>query len=385
MRKILLFFLTFLLLSIALVGCGGGGGSNPPPAQPQITSFAFLQQTSAQSAYTTPMLGKFSVLNNDVQFSAAAAATDSSTGKPVSGDLGSIALSADGKKAVVDMYGGTEQAPSNQWDIWVANVSGSNVTLVQVTNDAYEEALPQFSPDGSKVIFMSDQPLNGGPYQWQVFIKNADGTGPEQTLPLPAGMMWAGQPTYSPNGRTIALAASSATTYTQGIFLVNADGTNPHFLTSPYSSTCSCVDELPAFSADGSKIFFSRYNWTSTSEFEAVYVVNADGSNASNPVKLTDGVGIDYDPMSLNVAGLGERVLFCSNRSNPADATYASFEMYSMKTDGTAITRLTSNTLYDGFSLEWYGDSAGAAAQRVKAQPRLIHPPVYPTLRPDWR
>ncbi len=391
MKRIWLFLYSFafIMLSVALNGCGGSSsssnsnGSNPPPTQTQLTSFAFLQQTPSESNYTTPMVGQFSVTGNDVQFSSMTAATDLSTGEPVSGAFGSIAVSVNGKEAVFDMYGGTVQAPSNQWDIWVADISGSTINLVQVTNDSYDDAMPQFSPDGSQIIFMSNRPMNGGQSRWQVFTRNIDGTG-EHALPLEDFILYAGQPTYSPDGRKIAFAMTvGGFGLDEGIAVANSDGSNPHLITWAPSIG---ADELPAFSADGSKIFFNRINQSATPETEDIYMMPANGSIAIQPIKLTDGFGVNFDPVALNVAGLGERVLFSSNRSSPADATAGSFEIYSMKTDGTEISRLTNNALYDAFSTELYGATAGTAQQHVAAQPRLMHPPVhFPTLRPDWR
>ena len=385
MRKVSSLVL-MLLLSAALCGCGGGGGvTEPPPAQPKITNFAYLQATPNQPNEFTPMLGKFTVTGNNVQFSSVPAAYDSSTGQPASGDFYSIALSPDGKRATFDMFGGTMDAPSDQLDIWVANVSGNNVTLTQVTNDIYDDVMPQFSPDGTKVIFMSCRPAvggtrtcTGGVGRWEVVIRNADGNGVEQVLQIPAATIYAGEPTFSPDGRTIALAVTGAI---EGIYLVNADGTNPHPLLSTPPS-CACIDELPAFSLDGKKVFFNRRDYSNSPQLSDIYSVNVDGSN---PTMLTDGVGLNSDAMPLNIVGLGERVLFSSNRGNPTDPSGNSFDIYSMKTDGTGITNLTSNPLYDGFYAEWYEGPANASAQQAKAESRLLHRPTFaPPMRPNW-
>ena len=146
MQTRFLLSLTFLTLGIVLIACGGS--SSRPVVQ--TSTVAFLQETQNRDGLFFPMLGTFSVAANDVRFTAKPAAIDSGTGQNVSAALGSIFLSVSGKKAVFDLYGGTIDAPSTHWDIWVADSDGSR--LVQVTNDTYEDAMPQFSPDGTKVI-----------------------------------------------------------------------------------------------------------------------------------------------------------------------------------------------------------------------------------------
>ena len=139
---------------------------------------------------------------------------------------------------------------------------------------------------------------------------------------------------------------------------MDADGSNPQMLTNPSSTEgCGCHDQTPAFSANGSKITFSREDWTNPdiAHKEDVYIMNADGTGIT---KLTDGVGINFEPMMLNVAGVGERILFSSNRDNLTMPGGMGFEMYSMNLDGTGMTRLTNNNLYDSFQLRvlWVPD-----------------------------
>lgn len=361
MRKLLL--LTLILLLGFLFACGGS--SRP---QSVTSTFAFIQEAPNYSYAFTPMLGQFVVTGSKVAFEATAAAMDAGTGNPVKGEFYSIVLSPDGKKATFDLLGGTLDSPTDQWDIWVANADTSNI--MQITNDSYDDALPQFSPDGTKVVFASYRPVpeTEAAYQWQIVIRNVTGSG-EQVLPIPDGVIYQFHPSYSPDGGKIVMTASGYTSQEvpfAGIYVVNADGSNPTLLTNPLYSSESCYycqDEDPVFTADGTKIVFSRYNDTNNA-VEDVYIMNADGTGVT---QLTDGTAVNADPSLITIQGVGDRILFNSNRSNPSNWGSATFDLYSMKFDGTGVTRLTNNALYDGLSGEWYDvyGTANAASNRV--------------------
>jgi hypothetical protein len=172
----------------------------------------------------SPMLGKFTTTNGNTVFTAYAV-IDPSTNHPVTGAFYSIILSPDGKKAAIDLYGGLD-GDTDQRDIFVADSRGVGHP-VETTNDAYEDIMPQFSPDGKKVVFASLRPIPGyttDEWQWQIAIMNADGSGMEQVLPIPPGIVYRMAPTFSPNGKQIATQAIgdlNAGTPFQAILLTN--------------------------------------------------------------------------------------------------------------------------------------------------------------------
>ncbi len=267
-------------------------------------------------------------------------------------------------------------------DIFVAD-SGGVSNPVEITNDAYEDIMPQFSPDGKRVVFASLRPIPGNStdewqWQWQIAIMNADGSGAEQVLPIPPGIVYQMAPTFSPNAKQIATPAIgdlNAGPPFQGILLTNIDGTNPVTLTNPlFSDTCDyCEDQLPSFSGDGSKIGFSRENYTLSPSVSDIYIMNADVTNAT---KLTDGIGINSDPLLLSGSDLAGTIPFNSNRGNVGITSGAGFDLYSIKSDGTGLTRLTNNTLFGGMCGWWYEGtgSADAAVRRANILSRKHHP-----------
>lgn len=372
MRKTLLFIVLLTLTAAWLIGCSSSKKKIVPP-QTQTTTFAFMQGVGTGTGTFSPMVGTYTTTNGTTTFTAAAV-LDKSTNQPIEATFFSIFLSADGKTATLDLYGGLD-GTSGQWDIWVAPADGSS-NPTQVTNDTNDNGMPQLSPDGTRVAFNSYRLDESENYVTMVVTRKIDGTG-EQVLAPPPGAEWTWAPTYSPDGSKIAVEGygfdSTNQVYYDGIWVMNAaDGSSPTMLTNPYAN-CDCYDENPAYTPDGSKIVFSRntyYSDTGT-EIEDIYIMNADGTGVT---QLTNnGVG-DFDPMVITVAGTLQ-ILFSSNFTNPSDTTGDSFELYSMNMDGTNMTQLTTNSLYDAFSAEWYGVDAAAAriATRHSQRPHHMH------------
>ncbi len=380
MRKILSFMFCLSLTAMWLIACGSSDKKVLPP-QGQTSTFAFMQEAPT---LFTPMLGTFTTIGSNTTFSSKAV-IDTSKNQPLEADFESVILSANGKKATLELWGGME-ADSDVTQIVVANVDGTGA--VQITNDNYWNEMPQFSPDGTKVIFNSDRLAPDNSWYEQIVVRNADGTGSETVLPFPSGVDGYWAPTYSPDGSKIAVEAwgqnSETDAYFDGIWVMDAEGNNMTMLTNPQATltcdACFSYDEHPSFSADGSKIIFSRdtYSWSPDYvESEDIFIMNADGSGVT---QLTSGAGINFDTLALNVAGVGERILFSSNRANPSSR--GSFDLYSMKLDGTGVTQVTNNSLYDSFSVFWYGSGASATSAArhgrhsgVSSQQR--HPQVH--------
>jgi TolB protein len=280
---------------------------------------------------------------------------DPDTGEVVNAHMWSIILSAKGDGVVFDLWGGTVDHPSEQWDIWVGNADGTG--LAQVTNDSYEDLMPQFSPDGTKVVFNSYRGCDGNCAE-QIIIRNVDGSG-EQVLPLPVGTENTWAPTFSPDGTKIAVEIwgyNETLGEFDGIFTMNTDGTNQQMITNPWAEA-DVWDEMPSFTKDGSKIVFNRVDYSSESRVENVFIMNADGSNVT---MLTDNKGYNLDPLIL-----GDMILLNSNRDETASGN-SGYEIYRMNLDGSNLTRLTSNALFEGFCIDRYVSEGESAAQHLE-------------------
>ncbi len=357
MNKKFSLLLTLIMLAFGIVLLNCGSDSHPsnvqPPPPTQTADFAFMQGITDTYVFT-PMLGKFTVSGGNEQFTATPI-KDPSNGQPVEAQFYSITLGRDGKKAAIDLWGGLD-GTSNQWDIWVGNVA--DASMVQISNDAYSDLGPQLSPDGTKVVYVSFREN-----QWPIVIRNANGTGGEQVIGLPEGFSYWFAPTYSPDGGKIAIGANGVMwdgnkfVEFQGIWTMNADGTNLQMLTNVLANCSLCEDRTPAFSADGSTIAFSRIDYGTMTE--DIYVMSSDGSNVG---KVTDGVGVNSDPMFV-WTGNKEKLLLSSNRDHLDWPFAGAFELYSMNTDGTGLVRLTDNVLFDAFCGWWFEIGLNPARQ----------------------
>ena len=377
MKKIVLLAMAIVGLALLFLSCGGSStNSGITPITPTTsTSFAFLQQ-KPNSYLFYPALGTFT--GNQFTISMV---KDPSTGDYVSADIFSMSLNAKGDKVVFDLYGGPDYAqPSNQWDIFIGTLDGA--TLTQVTNDVDPDQLPQFNPAGTKIVYTSygrEEAVISA-----TVIRNADGTG-EQVLPQPLGAEGTWHPSFSPDGTKIAVEAGSmsASTPFDGIVLMNADGSNPVLLTNPYAPPdCWCSDREPFFTTDGSHIVFTRYNSApDATDIVDIYIMKTDGTAVS---RLTDSRGLNFDPMVIrDSSNNADRVLFSSNRDNLSSGA-AGFEIYTMKTDGTGLTRLTNNTVYDGFHNQMFFQGASSSAVRAHELRRWPATPPPPEHRLSW-
>lgn len=372
MRKLVLFSLTLALTAAWMVGCG----DSKKVVTTQKTSFAFMQEASSAGSFLfSPMVGTFTSTGSTPQFSTSTV-VDTSTNQPVVAEFYSIALSADGKKATLDMYGGLDGI-SNQWDIWVANSDGSSNPL-QITNDTNNNRMPQLSPDSTKVVFNSGRVGSDNYSRDFTVIRNANGSGSEQVLPMPTGIDQTWAPTFSPDGSKIAVEMwgynYETSSWSDGIWIMKTDGSNAIMLTNPEATAgCDCYDETPAFTSDGTKIVFSRDDWTNGPEVENIFVMNTDGTNV---IQLTNNGAVNFDPMVLIIPGLGQRILFSSNADNLSLSGGMGYEIYSMNMDGTGVTRLTTNSKYDAFMGEWYepGEGTSAALRHTRRSGAGSHP-----------
>jgi TolB protein len=177
--------------------------------------------------------------------------------------------SPDGKRIAFVSGGGSPGA-----QIFVINADGSLPLALTAPDQTAYVGTPVWSPDGRRIAFTRAKCVAGGcsTYAYQnIWVMNADGSKPRQLTKTPDLFTNFADPAWSPNGGKIAYDGGRGCG--DGIYVINADGTNRHLLTH------SC-DGNPAWSPDGSQIAFnSGRNNAAHSQRQSIYVINADGNN----------------------------------------------------------------------------------------------------------
>jgi TolB protein len=253
-------------------------------------------------------------------------------------------------------------------DIYVMNSDGSG--LVQLTNNLADDGQPTWSPDASKIAFVSTR--NGGGLE--IYVMNADGTA---VVRLTDQLDTDASPAWSPDGSRIAFSSArdAMTVVDLNIYVMNADGSGVRRLT-----TDPKLDGSPTWSPDGSKIAFMTSRHATNEGNSEIYVVNADGTGETRltyfpyddkePVWSTDGSKIYWVSIQdntgphiwvMNADGTGT-TRFTNDPSADGLSAFSpdglkivfsrSGEIYSMNADGTGVMRLTNHPAQD-FSPAW--------------------------------
>jgi Tol biopolymer transport system component len=328
--------------------------------------FLFIQQADSVAGKpfsVTPVLGTFGA---DTKFTLTNI-NDSSTGKPIVDAIEDIFLSADGTKAVFTLVSIMTNPDSSTY--WVENIYVADVatgTITQLTDNTKQGQYfwrPQFTPDGKQIVYLYYDWANSTTCDSEIWMMNADGSNQHVVYAsCTADEPWSDHPSVSPDGSKIVAEVDRyvGESWYDGIAIMNIDGTNIVQLTGGSNETCAngghyYWDENPSFSADGKQIFFARHcDLPELGCTLSIYKINVDGTGLQALVNADTKV-YNTDPLVV-----GDKVVFSSDRDTPRTGA---FDIYSMKADGSGITRLTNNMLFDAFTSYYLPESAAKVAQ----------------------
>jgi Tol biopolymer transport system component len=137
---------------------------------------------------------------------------------------------------------------------------------VNLTNNPAPDFTPEWSPDGSKIVFYRN--LGLAPRQdLDVFVMNADGSG-QTNLTKNSGPDDF-HPSWSPDGEKIVFGSNRENSL--DLYIMNADGTDVTRLTNN-----SQINFAPAWSPDGKKIAFTSVPRDDDNNRD-IHVINVDG------------------------------------------------------------------------------------------------------------
>lgn len=199
---------------------------------------------------------------------------------------------------------------SGHKEIYVADYDAGTVT--QVTKHGSISIKPKFSPDGTRIAYLSYK--DRFPFLY-VYDRR---TGVSAPLSKRVGLNHA--PAWAPDGLSLALCLSKDGN--TEIYVKNADGTNERRLTNNRSS-----DTSPTFSPDGARIAFVSDRMGRPQ----IFAMNADGSSVR---RLSYQGGSAYDPVW---SPDGKTIAYVVEKSGEG------LEIYVMGPDGSNPRRVTDS------------------------------------------
>lgn len=237
------------------------------------------------------------------------------------------------------------------------NRDGSGLT--QLSDMEASNYYPVFTPDGSALLFASNR---NGPFDLYLLL-----FGEKQLFQITDHVGNVVSPSYSPDGRRIVFA-NQAGEGTASIWMVNADGLNPHLV---YTGADDIV--AVAWSPDGERIAYAMSVGV-PQEYE-IFTMDTDGKNHLRISQGLQGIGgsIDWSPdgksllvyagtygdkdiYKIDVA-IGDYTQITDGGNNAGgsyspDGRYIVFnslrnddqaDLYIMRADGTNQVQLTNN------------------------------------------
>lgn len=216
--------------------------------------------------------------------------------------------------------------------IYVINADGSgNKKMIEASIGLNHH---DWSPDGQKFACVGY--IGTGFNTWSIHVFNADGTG--LTRLTNKGNVMDSEPAWSPDGTQIAFTRLYENFVREELWLMNSDGSNQHYIG---------VEGFAAkWSSDGNSFIYS----SKISGNYEIYTCNTDGSNIQ---KITNS---SFDETFPIYSPDGTQIAYCASfgaYNTPGNSS--TYEIYTMNSDGTNISKVTNNIVMD-FYPRWSPD-----------------------------
>ena len=247
------------------------------------------------------------------------------------------AYSPDGSKVAF-----VSSNPGGGYQIFVMNADGTGRR--QVTTSATPKTEPAWSPDGTRIAYVANSVDVDGQTDLEIWAINADGTGRTQLtnngLNVPDT-----QPAWSPLGDKIAFVSARTGDTDRNVYVMDADGTNQESVTANDPSPCSpdCYqghDDNPSWKPDGSKIAYIHGDKRAGGGLPDIWTMDPNGANRVN---VSNSDTVSYAKPAWSPRG---------DRFAAVGATDTNRNIYVMNSDGTGQTPIDTHIAKD-FNPDW--------------------------------
>jgi Tol biopolymer transport system component len=228
------------------------------------------------------------------------------------------------------------------WEIVAADPNDTNETVLAgpYPRDAWDDHfIANWSPDGKTVIFMANQGI------WQV---NADGSNLHLVWsPPPDGSGLDDGPAFMPDGKHIIFTRCCPQNSGYALWRINADGTGLQKVTTEIvpPGVDGPSDNLPQVSPDGTLIAFHRNVVTCGNPSDCGNRIVTVNINGGNRVQLTDPA---LEAQIPNWSPDGKKIVF---EMYPQVNGQGTANIAAINADGSGFTQLTFNAPGDGASI----------------------------------
>ena len=230
-----------------------------------------------------------------------------------------------------------------------------------ITNESDGACQPDWSPDGTQIVYISPCTLKGNDYPGaNLYIMNADGSGKK---PLGGSIEGDFDPAWSPDGRSIAFT-SLRDKHAQ-IYTMNLETGEILRLTE---TELNVQARQPAWAPDGTQIVYTLYRvglnqiWSMTSSGKAQEQLVRSGSQFSDflPVWSPDGAFLSYSETDLVI-------------TNPSPAWLMTLRYEDRKNQGSVKVKAEAPVV----DVDYSPDGYWLAFESVSADPAGANTDIY--------